>query len=175
VLLILNDDDQVANPSVDQLRQRLPQIDIDEFCILSLDDERYIQCFHNDDDTYLLEYRDGSADKHFAVTSDSLLIQDIVEAFIGFLENDSTRCQTNHAWKRVDFDEDFEGDTFHTHYVINGKTFHRIRVGREREPVAAAGGVCLECDAKHGDFHVEACLAEECPFCHGPLQSCDCK
>ena len=174
-MLILNDDDQVSNPSVDELRQRLPQIGIDEFCILSLEEERYIQCFHNDDETYLLEYRDGSADKHFAATSEDLLIHDIVEAFVGYLENDTDRWQTNHQWESVDFDKDFEGDSFHTHYVINGKTLHRIRVGRERAPVAGTGGVCLECEAKFGDFHVEACLAEECPACHGPLQSCDCE
>lgn len=175
MILNINDKDQVENPTADDLNHHLPQVGIDEYCILSRKDEEYMQFYHNDDDTYLLEYRDGSFEKHYAETSEQLSIDEVLSAFVGYLEGDEQRWKAKHEWRKVEFDADFAGDDFLTHYELNGKEYHRIRVGREREPVAAADGICLECEAKYGDYHAESCLAEECPRCHGPLQACDCE
>lgn len=174
MLLNINDDKQLRDPTPDDLATLLPQVGFDQFCILGRTDEEYIQFYHNDEDGFELEYRDGSHEQHFAEASGELSIDDVVDAFVGYLQHDERRWKSNHTWNRVEFDADFEGDDFCTHYLLNGREYHRIRVGREREPVAERGGVCLECEAGFGDYHAEGCLAEECPCCHGPLQACDC-
>ena len=172
--LIINDGKPIDKVSADQLREQLPKLDVDEFAVLTRADEQYIQ-FYRHDDGYQLEYRGGSCEQHFEVDSEELTIDDVVAAFAGYLEDDLDRWQTNHRWSRIEFDEDFAGDDFLTHYELNGKEYARIRVGKENSPVCEPGGDCSECVSEFGDYHEEGCVREECPRCHGTLVECDCE
>lgn len=174
--MILNIDDaqQVTDPTEAQVQQLLTSVAADQFAVMSQGDQRYIQVYHNDDGTFTLEYRDGSPEAHFAAEDDAISVSQVVATFIGYLRGDPQQWQPLHQWQRVEFDEDFQGHDFHTHYILNDTQYSRIVVGRETNVITAQPEACLECQAKPGDFHDEGCSREQCPCCHGRIESCDC-
>ena len=71
-----------------------------QFIILSRGNERYIQAYRNDDGSFLLEYRDGSAEAHFE-TETQAGIDDVEQAFIRYASNmDDWSAPWN--WQKLD-------------------------------------------------------------------------
>ena len=63
-----------------------------------------------------------------------------------------------------------------TTYVINGRTYERIRYGDETDDWHADEVPCHDCGVVKGQYHVgPACDVEECPRCGGQVISCDCE
>ena len=59
-------------------------------------------------------------------------------------------------------------------YMLNGKTYSRIRYGDERDDWGSDKNPCHDCKVVKGELHVPSCDVEECPVCHEQLLSCDC-
>ncbi|PHS03064.1 MAG: hypothetical protein COA78_19245 [Blastopirellula sp.] len=109
MVLTINDDKYFENPTEETIREALAELVVDEFAILSRADEHYIQAYYNEAETFTLEYRDGSYEKHYAATPEPETCVEIQEVFVAFLNNPTT-WHEGKEWKKVDFDEDFEGD-----------------------------------------------------------------
>ncbi|MGY8767505.1 MAG: hypothetical protein ACKVH8_03595 [Pirellulales bacterium] len=109
MILTINDDKFFENPTEETVRNALTELVVDEFAILSRADEKYIQVYYNEEENFTLEYRDGSYDKHFAATPEPETCEEIQATFVAFLNN-PTSWHESKEWKKVDFDEDFEGD-----------------------------------------------------------------
>ncbi len=182
--LNINDDRNIENPTAQVARLEIAKVGDQQFAVLSRADEDFIQFYRNDDGSLDVEYRAGDADKHFAAPSGELTPDDVAEGFCAFIDGTFDSWQRGWNWEKVDFDEDFEGDTGLTHYVLHGTEFPRIRVGKEttiapRDAVGAdstsSEGPCVKCQALAEHFHEEGCEAEECPRCHGTLVECECE
>jgi hypothetical protein len=81
--LNINDDKEFQEPSPTVLRRELRSVYKGEFAILSCGEERFIQLYHNDDDTdddtFEFEYRDGAHDKHFGADRTRVTLDDLIE------------------------------------------------------------------------------------------------
>lgn len=168
--LSINDDKTFDDPSADVLQAELPKLGVDQFAVLHCADEQYIQ-FYRHAEGYQLEYRDGSADKHFEIGEEGVSINDIVAAFVGYLEGDENRWKNNYPWVRLELGGDFD----ETHYELCGQEYARIRIGEEAKSVVDADGECPVCAREDGEYHEEGCPKEECPRCHDLLAECDCE
>ncbi len=174
MLLNLNDTQSIKNPSADNLRNEIPNIGVGEFCVLSDGNEAYIQFYRNDEETYQLEFRAGSADHHYLETTNQLSVEAIVATFVGYLAGDPDLWWKPHDWKKVELGEEFEEVEFLTHYTINGKEYSRVRIGKERKSSGKKGSQCPSCEAASGEYHEEQCEMEECPCCRKKILNCDC-
>lgn len=60
--------------------------------------------------------------------------------------------------------------------IIQGfRCYKRIRFGDEEQDWGANRGLCHDCAARKGQFHVYGCDVERCPMCKGQLISCSCE
>lgn len=105
----LNDDEQFDDADTATVREGLARMEMDDFAILSSADEVYVQCFYEGDNYFVLEYREGSYLTHFAADSEEVRLCDVQDAFVGFLEGDSS-WKERWNWERIEFDEDYAGD-----------------------------------------------------------------
>ncbi len=97
--LNINDDHVLEMPDAVTVRSAIAKLMADQFAVLSLDDDHYIQVFYNDDGTYQLEYRDGSADNHFGTDPDDTTVDDVLNAFHAFLQQtDDWHASPPHAF-----------------------------------------------------------------------------
>ena len=108
MILNRNDDEYFENPDEQKIRSVLADLPAEEFAILSRFDEVYVQVYHNEDNTYQLEFRNGSYDQHFGADPDLISLQDVQNAFAAFLGGADDWSQA-WVWEKIDFDEDFEG------------------------------------------------------------------
>lgn len=92
-------------PDADRIRNAIRSLSIDEFAILERGDQRYVQTYHEDDGTYALEYRAGSADKHYAVEGNVTDVEAVVAAFLGYHAGDESWNEP-HEWEKLDFDDE---------------------------------------------------------------------
>lgn len=102
--LTINGQIHSENPDADQLKSAVANLGGEEFLILSRgsdDDELYIQTYHNKDDSWQLEYRDGSADRHFYLDPQSITIDDVTDALVMYL-NDPASIEEKWTWKKLD-------------------------------------------------------------------------
>ena len=85
--LNLNDDTSLDDPSDAQLRAGIAELEDEQYAILSSGDEVYVQVYRHGASDFQLEYRDGSADKHFGAAKNDLPIAQIQDVFSAFLMN----------------------------------------------------------------------------------------
>jgi len=174
--LKINGDRELDNPGRKVLSEELPTVGLDEFAVLEDVDQRYVQFYRNPDGSFDLEVREGSAEQHFAVAPGSCSIEDLVAGFTAYVEGTFETWKLDWTWTKVDFEEDFEGDDGLTHYVLDGKEYHRVRVGMETGTESSfEADACGECNAPAADYHQEGCPLEECPRCHGISVRCSCE
>lgn len=110
--LNINDEKAFSDPSPQVLRRELRGVDADEFAILSSGEERFLQMYRNDDESFQFEYRDGAYDKHFGADTSGAKLDDLTECFVAYLEGDVERWKAAFNWQRIEFDPDFQGDDF---------------------------------------------------------------
>ncbi len=70
----------------------------DSFAILSKDDMTYIQTAGGPNSGFILEYQDGSLDKHFTCTNQNLTAAQVVNAFQSYTKQDG-RWQQEFEWE----------------------------------------------------------------------------
>ena len=77
-------------------------IDGEDFAILG-DDQSYMQCAAQggQPSRYLLEYQEGSVDRHFRALEGPFSLERVVAAFSSYLRGDPAWKQT-FAWERVE-------------------------------------------------------------------------
>lgn len=100
--LTINGQDHSENPSEDELKAAIANLDAEEFLILSAAEQYYIQTFHNEDGTYQLEYRDGSADRHFCVDPQSITLDDVTTAILMY-RDDPGSVTEKWSWEKLEF------------------------------------------------------------------------
>jgi hypothetical protein len=70
----------------------LTRIEGEEFAILGVDSDTYIQCAEDKGPPYeyVLEYQEGSLDRHFQATDGPVTLERVLSAFQRYLRNDPT-------------------------------------------------------------------------------------
>ncbi|MXY20599.1 MAG: hypothetical protein F4Y49_04600 [Dehalococcoidia bacterium] len=63
----------------------------------------YVQAVIDEDDVYILEYQDGSLDRHYFCTSE-ISVDDIVHTFVLYLDA-NPEWKTGLCWEKLDPDE----------------------------------------------------------------------
>lgn len=82
--------------------------------------------------------------------------------------------------------ENFENDIAlaqkHKYFINkNGFVRERIKLGEEHKYIKTEIGTlfdwpyCDDCTAKQGEYHLDLCDLERCPFCYGQALSCECE
>ena len=104
MILTCNDEDVFELPDAECLREKLSELDYDEFAVLQMTDQYYMQTYHNDDDSWALEYRAGSAEAHYFATNHNGL-EDVMTAFQLYLEKNEEWI-SKWTWELVDFEDD---------------------------------------------------------------------
>lgn len=82
--------------------------DSDDFVILSKNDMNYIQAALSDyegEDGLLLEYQEGSLDKHFNTVDSNISKEDVLSAFLKYLKGDSS-WKERFIWEKTILEED---------------------------------------------------------------------
>ncbi|MGI9471430.1 MAG: hypothetical protein ACR2NZ_07865 [Rubripirellula sp.] len=200
--LNVNDDRVIVSPETTELESAIRHLGKDEFLVLTEADEIYIQAYHNEDGSFQLEYRAGSADQHFGVDPETISVDDVCRAFSMFVGSDES-LTTTWKWLPLELDDDdmesddvdggveepiveFQGVMMPeswrgqieaaqemTTVSIQGRNLDRIRFGSEQRTAAVEN--CGDCGVLESQYHVPGCDAEQCPRCGGQLISCDCE
>jgi hypothetical protein len=81
----------------------LSSIEGEEFAILGVDADTYIQCAEQKEPPYeyVLEYQDGSVDKHFQAVDDPITFDRVVAAFIKYLRQDPS-WRSDFKWEKLE-------------------------------------------------------------------------
>ena len=87
----------IADPEEDDIQA---SIGGEEFAILGPDADTYIQCAQQGDE-YILEYQDGSPDRHYMAADGPIALDQVIAAFVKYLREDPT-WQSDFRWERVD-------------------------------------------------------------------------
>jgi hypothetical protein len=77
-------------------------IEGEAFAILSVNDVTYIQCALCKDPSsgYVLEYQDGSVDRHYEALDGPYELEDVLNTFISYLNKDSA-WRSNFRWAKM--------------------------------------------------------------------------
>jgi hypothetical protein len=92
----------IDNPTPEQVEQGLRWLESAArgYAILEQRASDYLQTAPNGNGAYMLEYREGSPDKHFRV-SRSLPLEDVAGAFVAYLSQDAG-WRSRYEWEKID-------------------------------------------------------------------------
>jgi hypothetical protein len=78
-------------------------IDGEEFAILGIDPNTYIQCAEQKEPPYeyVLEYQDGALDRHYQAVDGPITLERVTAAFIKSLRRDSS-WRFDFRWEKMD-------------------------------------------------------------------------
>ena len=90
----------VPDPTEDDIRS---SIEGEEFAILGDDPDTYIQCAEQREPPYeyVLEYQDGSLDRHYQAVDGPITLDRVVAAFRKYLRRDPS-WRSNFRWEKMD-------------------------------------------------------------------------
>ncbi len=93
---------KIADPSASQVADELGALPNanDGFATLSSGDETYVQTASSESAGFVLEYREGSADRHFKSTSKNLSIDAVTEVFQRYAAGDPS-WKSRIVWSRM--------------------------------------------------------------------------
>jgi hypothetical protein len=81
-------DNTLVDPTPSQIRDFILNLTRgDAFAIFEMDDQFYMQSSGTVDTGFILEYREGSEDKHFGVYNPSLTADEVITAFCEYAES----------------------------------------------------------------------------------------
>ncbi len=100
IRLTLENDTIINNPTSTQVALAISTLNTTEntFAILESDDLTYIQTGYQNAGEFVLEFQDGSLDKHYQTTVETPY--EVLAAFQGFLESRETWKQTI-DWQKI--------------------------------------------------------------------------
>ncbi len=80
----------------------LASIEGEDFAILSCNDQTYIQCAEQDEPPYgyVLEYQDGSLDRHYTAADGPITLERVLSAFVKYLRGDSS-WRSDFRWDKM--------------------------------------------------------------------------
>lgn len=172
MMLNINDDRYCEAPTLVALEDALLGIAPEEFAILNVSEQHYLQTYRNEDDTFVLEYRAGSPEAHFESVEPIDNLAQLVRVFSLYLQEDSA-WKSLIDWQPVKFD-----DTEFLHednaYLIAGEIYSKVPFGSESYPGRFNELLCPECGASSGQFHEPGCTREQCPRCGKSNDGCGC-
>lgn len=78
-------------------------IEREEFSILAVDRDTYMQCAKQSEPPYqyILEYQDGSLDHHYEAVDGPITLDQVLAAFIKYLRQDES-WRDDFQWKKLD-------------------------------------------------------------------------
>jgi hypothetical protein len=81
----------------------LPHVDCEVFAILSVSPDTYLQCAIHDErpGEFVLEFQDGSLDRHYRAADKSVARHRILSAFLKYLHGDES-WRSDFAWEKQD-------------------------------------------------------------------------
>jgi len=95
----------IVDPSDEDIRSALGGLDAgsgDAFVILVPAEMTYIQASGDRRRGFDMEYQEGSIDRHFRATNESILVDDVAEAFIAYRSGDES-WKSRFEFKRVEW------------------------------------------------------------------------
>lgn len=191
--LNVNDSHLIDEPDCDAVMNAVQTLDQDEYAILTQDDNHYVQTRRNDDDTWSLEYRNGSAEQHFAANEESTTVAQVCQAFRSFFDGDDISGLLE--WERIDSEATppDEGEVEYNGVVMDAEwpavieaaqeiatvelgdaVFKRVAFGDEKNLPTDKMDNCGDCGVLRKQLHVPDCDIEQCPKCLGQLITCGC-
>ena len=91
----------IVDPAPPQIRDFILALSRDDaFAILELDEQVYMQLSGTVDDGFILEYREGSEDKHFGVYDPSLNADEAITAFCEFAQS-KDGYKARYVWQKT--------------------------------------------------------------------------
>src|SRR2546421_5245750 len=81
----------------------LAYLEGEEFAILSRDTDTYIQCAEQREPPYdfVLEYQDGSIDRHYQAINEPITLDRVISAFLKYLRGDES-WWSDFRWEKMD-------------------------------------------------------------------------
>jgi len=78
-------------------------IEEEAFAILSINDDTYIQCAEQSEPPYeyILEYQDGSIDRHYRAVAESITLDEVLAAFVKYVRQDASWMR-EFRWEKMD-------------------------------------------------------------------------
>ena len=78
------------------------QVEREEFAILSIDSQTYVQCAEQSKEPYqyVLEYQDGSIDEHFVAIDEPITLERVLSTFVKYLHRDES-WRTDFIWEKM--------------------------------------------------------------------------
>lgn len=196
--LNINDRRLIEDPQPQQVQDALRLLDPGEFAILVRDEDDYVQVMRDENEEigeiWILEYRDGSEDRHFGTDPEATTLDDARRAFTAFHQGQDLASLL--AWETIDasatepgegevlyngvvMDADWPAEIEAAQTIINiqlgGKSYKRVAFGKERDMATQGLDNCGECGVLPGQLHVPDCDLEQCPKCYEQLSSCGCQ
>jgi hypothetical protein len=81
----------------------LDLIEAEEFAILCVNPDTYIQCAEQKEPPYeyVLEYQDGALDRHYEAVDGPITLDRVIAAFLKYLRRDSS-WRTDFQWEKME-------------------------------------------------------------------------